>query len=136
MPQPALLTLLYFSLLSHSHALQLQSGEETSRQLASRAVRMGLRNGDKIALRNTCDVGDVLDTVQRVNPRCVIVDSIQTMFLEEATGFAGSVAQLRECTRAINQVAKATGIPIFLVGHVTKVMPISVDQIRCVKGAR
>jgi DNA repair protein RadA/Sms len=62
----------------------------------------------------------VLEAIREVGPKAVILDSIQTVYLAEASGSAGSVSQVRECATAMLRAAKQTGIPIFLVGHVTK----------------
>lgn len=55
-----------------------------------------------------------------MNPDFVVIDSIQTIYLDTVTSAAGSVSQVRECTSALMKVAKTKGIPIFIVGHVTK----------------
>lgn len=62
----------------------------------------------------------ILDAVLQLNPSALIVDSIQTVYLDDLPSSAGSVVQVRECASALLQVAKRTGIPVFLVGHVTK----------------
>ena len=65
-----------------------------------------------------------LDTIrtaiERQNPELVIIDSIQTMYNEEVSSAPGSVSQVRESTHVLMQLAKGMGIPIFIVGHVTK----------------
>ena len=97
-----------------------QSGEESAEQITARAERMGVTRASSIALLCETDMDVVLSAMASLRPRCVIVDSIQTMYLEEAGAFAGSTTQIRECARAANRVAKETGAPVFLVGHVTK----------------
>jgi DNA repair protein RadA/Sms len=62
----------------------------------------------------------ILEQMERLQPRALIVDSIQTMSLPEVESFAGSVAQVRDCAAALMTFAKATGCATFLVGHVTK----------------
>ena len=57
---------------------------------------------------------------ERQNPELVIIDSIQTMYNEEVSSAPGSVSQVRESTHVLMQLAKGMGIPIFIVGHVTK----------------
>src|SRR5699024_1561701 len=58
--------------------------------------------------------------IKELKPSFVVIDSIQTMFKEEVTSAPGSVTQVRECTMELMKVAKTNGIPIFIVGHVTK----------------
>ncbi|XP_022873784.1 uncharacterized protein LOC111392639 [Olea europaea var. sylvestris] len=63
---------------------------------------------------------DILNQAQVLSPRAVVIDSIQTVYLREATGNAGSHVQVKECTSALLRFAKKTNIPILLTGHVTK----------------
>jgi DNA repair protein RadA/Sms len=58
--------------------------------------------------------------VVRERPAALVVDSIQTVFLEDATGSPGSVSQVRECATALLHAAKTAGMPVFIIGHVTK----------------
>ena len=62
----------------------------------------------------------IQEVVRRTAPDTVIIDSIQTMYLEEITSAPGSVSQVRECTNVLMQIAKGLGITVFIVGHVTK----------------
>ena len=106
------------------------SGEENVAQITARAKRMGVANMDAIAVLCATDMGQVLDVLHAQRPRCVVIDSIQTMYLEDAAGYAGSTSQVRECARAINVAAKETGTPVFLVGHVTKSGEIAGPKVR------
>ncbi|DBB12270.1 TPA: hypothetical protein ACH3X3_006374 [Trebouxia sp. C0006] len=96
------------------------SGEESIQQIGSRAARMGLAVNDNIYLYSATRLQDVLAEILSMRPRAVIVDSIQTVYLDDVNGSAGSVSQVRECATALLHVAKPHDIPIFLVGHVTK----------------
>ena len=95
------------------------SGEESLRQIRLRANRIGTITGN---LRFLCETN--LDTVAHVlekyRPEVVVIDSIQTMYREDASGAPGSVGQVRESTNVLLQLAKGLGITIFIVGHVTK----------------
>jgi len=71
----------------------------------------------------------VLDAVVQLNPSAIIVDSIQTVYLDDLSSSAGSVVQVRECASALLQVAKRSRIPIFLVGHVTKTGDIAGPRV-------
>jgi DNA repair protein RadA/Sms len=95
------------------------SGEESPRQLKSRAERLGLSNDNLYILPET-NVEAVLDAMRHMTPDIVIVDSIQTMYRPMIESAPGSVSQVRECTALLMQAAKSTGIPVFVIGHVTK----------------
>ncbi len=95
------------------------TGEESSRQIKLRALRLGVNSGNLLICAAT-DLNQVLATIEQVNPQLVIVDSIQTMHLDELSSSPGSVTQTRECTQRLLRAAKQREIPIFLVGHVNK----------------
>ncbi len=95
------------------------SGEESARQLKNRAERLGLANDNLYVLAET-NVEAVLETMRKMSPDLVIVDSIQTMYRPMIESAPGSVSQVRECTALLMQAAKMTGIPVFVIGHVTK----------------
>lgn len=95
------------------------SGEESLRQVALRAQRLGARSRNLKLLAET-NVERVLLHVDKLNPRYIIIDSIQTMYRQGMTSSAGSVTQVRESAQAFMQLAKERGCPVFLVGHVTK----------------
>jgi len=95
------------------------SGEESATQIKLRAERLGITSGD-LLLHNETDVTLIAATIQSERPLFVIIDSIQTMQHPEIESSAGSVSQVRAATAQLALVAKGEGIPIFLVGHVTK----------------
>ncbi|HEY3874893.1 MAG TPA: DNA repair protein RadA [Candidatus Kapabacteria bacterium] len=95
------------------------SGEESARQLKSRAERLGIKNDNLYILAET-NIEAVLEAIRTMMPELVIVDSIQTMYRPMIESAPGSVSQVRETTALLMQVAKSTGIPIFVIGHVTK----------------
>jgi DNA repair protein RadA/Sms len=95
------------------------SGEESARQVRLRAERLGALSTSLYVLAET-SLDAVLGHVERLKPQLMIVDSIQTAFLEDVASSPGNVAQLRECTLRLMNVAKARELPVFLVGHVTK----------------
>jgi DNA repair protein RadA/Sms len=95
------------------------SGEESAQQIKLRADRLSLANQQLYVLAET-NLHEIMGHIERLAPRLVVIDSIQTVYLEELGSAAGSVGQLRECTVQLMRLAKATNIPIFLVGHVTK----------------
>lgn len=95
------------------------SGEESAGQIRLRADRTGCA-GDEVYLTAEADVHTVLEHIDTVRPALVIVDSVQTMSTTEADGVAGGVTQVRAVTAALTAAAKASGVPLVLVGHVTK----------------
>lgn len=103
------------------------SGEESERQIKMRAVRV-LRgeNGDSpdlpedLFLVTETNLEVILEHVSEVKPRLLVVDSIQTTTLPELGSSAGSVSQVRESASRLRELAKSSGISVFLIGHVTK----------------
>ena len=95
------------------------SGEESATQIKLRAERLGITGGE-LLLHNETDVTLITAAIQAERPAFAIIDSIQTMQHPEIESAAGSVSQVRAATAHLAQVAKGEGIPIFLVGHVTK----------------
>lgn len=98
------------------------SGEESVSQIAIRAERLGIKNKNITLLEET-DIDSILDTIYTFKDTVlhgVIVDSIQTMQTSDLSGMAGSVGQVRECAYRLVKLAKSTGIPVFIIGHVTK----------------
>lgn len=95
------------------------SGEESTRQTKLRADRLGVTTEELYVLAET-NMLDIAQQIESVKPSFVVIDSIQTVYKEEVTSAPGSVTQVRECTGDLMKIAKSNGIPIFLVGHVTK----------------
>ncbi len=95
------------------------SGEESQQQIKLRANRMG-EFGDSLLLLCETNLADIQESIARIQPDVVIIDSIQTMYNENVSSAPGSVSQVRETTGVLLQLAKGLGISIFIVGHVTK----------------
>ena len=95
------------------------SGEESEKQLKLRAQRIGVGPDNLYILAET-RLSDILESVESVTPDVLIVDSIQTMYREENDSAPGSVSQVKECTMALMQLSKASGITVFVVGHINK----------------
>jgi DNA repair protein RadA/Sms len=93
-------------------------GEESAPQTKLRAERLGA-GGDLLLFAET-DLHAILEALERLAPRALVVDSIQTMALPQVESFAGSVAQVRDCASALMAFAKRTHCAVFIVGHVTK----------------
>jgi DNA repair protein RadA/Sms len=95
------------------------SGEESAQQIKLRAARIGL-DGDGLYVLTETNVDAIINHIEQLQPRLVVVDSIQTVYLDELDSAAGSVSQVRESAARLMQIAKGQNIPVFLIGHVTK----------------
>lgn len=95
------------------------SGEESLKQIKLRANRIGPVTGPLSFLCET-SLDTISEVIHRAGPDVVVIDSIQTMYMEEVTSAPGSVSQVRECTNVLMQIAKGQGVTVFIVGHVTK----------------
>lgn len=95
------------------------SGEESTRQTKIRADRLGVSQDLLFVLAET-NLFDIANQIEAIKPSFVVIDSIQTIYREEIQSAPGSVSQVRESTSELMRLAKTMGIPIFIVGHVTK----------------
>ncbi|MBI5195772.1 MAG: DNA repair protein RadA [Nitrospirae bacterium] len=95
------------------------SGEESPEQIKIRADRLKTKSSDIILLPETSLEG-IISVAQDIKPQVVVVDSIQTIFSLELPSAPGSVSQIRECATKLMFFAKKHGIPLFIIGHVTK----------------
>jgi DNA repair protein RadA/Sms len=95
------------------------SGEESPEQIKIRADRLQIKSEDIILLPETSLEG-IISVVQEINPRVIVIDSIQTIFSVELPSAPGSVGQIRECATKLMFLAKKHSIPLFIIGHVTK----------------
>ena len=119
------------------------SGEESVDQIKIRADRLGINNDDIIFLGET-DIDVIQDTILELNPKLVIIDSIQTMYSDEITSGPGSVSQVREITSRIMKMCKQESITTIIIGHVTKdgniagprVLEHMVDTVLYLEGER
>jgi DNA repair protein RadA/Sms len=119
------------------------SAEESAQQIRLRADRLGVRSGEVLVLSGT-DLDEILASASAVSPSLLIVDSIQTVSVDDITSAAGSVSQVRECTARLMQWGKSRDIPIFIIGHVTKegaiagprVLEHMVDAVLYLEGER
>ena len=119
------------------------SGEESAEQIKLRADRLEVKKEDLLFLGET-DIDIVKDAISEINPKLVIIDSIQTMYSDEITAAAGSVSQVREITSQIMRMCKAQEITTIIIGHVTKdgtiagprVLEHMVDTVLYLEGER
>ena len=110
--------LLQLALLTNLRVLYV-SGEESQNQIKMRADRIAPVPPNCFILTAT-QIEHILGEMEAVNPELVIIDSVQTLQTAEVASGAGSVSQIRECTAAIIQFAKARHLPVFLIGHINK----------------
>ncbi len=116
------------SRLATPYSVLYVSGEESTEQIKLRANRLlNTKNNqgkviypESFYVMSTTSVELALDTIYQLSPNLIIIDSVQTMESEQVGGLAGSVAQIRFSTATFIKVAKQQGIPVILVGHVTK----------------
>lgn len=119
------------------------SGEESAAQIKLRAERMGIRARNILVLAET-HLESIAAHIEKVQPRLVVVDSVQSIYSDAIASGAGSVTQVRDCSAHLLRMAKAQTFPLFLVGHVTKegaiagprVLEHMVDTVLYLEGER
>jgi DNA repair protein RadA/Sms len=119
------------------------SGEESVAQTALRARRMDVDASNLLFLSET-DTDTIVQTVRQTQASLAVIDSIQSVLVQDVEALPGSVSQLRECALRFLQLAKSSGTPLFLVGHVTKdgaiagpkVLEHMVDTVLYLEGER
>jgi len=121
------LTLQMAMQLADENVVLYVSGEESERQIKMRADRLASQDDagqarlpQNLYLVTETNLSQIFTHVQTIQPALLVVDSIQTMTLPEMESTAGSISQVRECTARLRELAKSTGITVFLIGHVTK----------------
>ncbi|WP_234086728.1 DNA repair protein RadA [Azonexus sp. R2A61] len=105
--------------LAEAHKVLYVSGEESGEQVALRARRLNLET-QHLSLMAEINLERILGALQAEKPQVAVIDSIQTLWSEQLSSAPGSVAQVRECAAQLTRLAKAQGITVILVGHVTK----------------
>jgi len=95
------------------------SGEESAKQIKMRAQRLGGIHDNCLVLSETL-LENILNEARNAAPQLLIIDSIQTIYSQNIDSSAGSVSQVRECAAALLRYAKETGVPVILIGHITK----------------
>jgi DNA repair protein RadA/Sms len=95
------------------------SAEESAQQIKLRADRLGV-HADRLMVLSETNLEEILGAADEHEPGLLIVDSIQTVYVDEISSAAGSVSQVRECTARLMQWAKPKNVPVLIIGHVTK----------------
>lgn len=106
--------------IAHDASVLYVSGEESAHQVALRASRLGASDSERLDFAAATSVNDIAATIQSSNYGLVIVDSIQTMTIDELTSAPGTVSQITNSSNVLIRAAKAAGSAVILVGHVTK----------------
>lgn len=108
--------------LAQDNLVLYVSGEESERQIKMRAVRLASEEKlpKNLLLVTETNLGVIFEHIAEVKPSLVIIDSIQTITLPEMESAAGSISQVRESAAKLRELAKTTGITVFMIGHVTK----------------
>lgn len=122
--------------VAHSFRTLYVSAEESGQQVKLRAARLGVatfeeetngnggvrtsESGNNLYVMPETDLEEILREIESLKPQVGIIDSIQTLYFASLTSAPGSVAQVRECTSALMQVAKRENVTLLIVGHVTK----------------
>jgi DNA repair protein RadA/Sms len=114
------------NLLAERHRMLYVCAEESGQQVKLRSQRLGIAGSEKKKKSNNLyllpetDLETIIRELESLRPQVAVIDSIQALYYASLTSAPGSVAQVRECTSALMQVAKREGISLFIVGHVTK----------------
>jgi DNA repair protein RadA/Sms len=122
--------LLQTALVMATHNIVLYvSGEESERQIKMRALRL-LKNdkGEKkestipenLFLVTETNLTTIFEHITEVHPQLLVIDSIQTVYMPELESAAGAVTQVRESSSRLRELAKSSGVTVFIIGHVTK----------------
>lgn len=106
--------------VSEQYAVLYVSGEESASQVKLRATRLGATSGDDLQFVASTSADDIAATIRSGQYKLAIIDSIQTLSLEEISSAPGTVSQITNSSNVIIRAAKASGAAVILVGHVTK----------------
>lgn len=105
----------------HDHHILYVSGEESAQQIKLRAERLcpsGM--ADNVMVLCETSIEHIFKHIETVKPELLIIDSIQTISTADVESSAGSISQVRECASALLRFAKTSGVPVVLIGHITK----------------
>ncbi|CAB9538484.1 DNA repair protein RadA [uncultured Gammaproteobacteria bacterium] len=106
------------SVINKNNTALYVSGEESAQQVSDRAVRLGIK--EDVLLLNETHLEKIIKLAKELQPKVIVIDSIQTMVTDGSASAPGSVTQVRDCAAQLTQYAKQTNTILFLIGHVTK----------------
>ncbi len=115
------------NLAKHGQVLYI-SGEESAQQIKLRANRLNI-SGENLLVLTETSLNVIMEHIQQTAPKFLVVDSIQTVYMEELSSAAGSVSQVREGAARFQEIAKRQQIATFLIGHVTKTGSIAGPRV-------
>lgn len=104
------------------------SGEESVHQIKMRADRLGLQQAGLYVVSEV-SLDQIVNHIEQLSPALVVVDSIQAVSTDDLESSAGSVSQVKACATVLQRLAKTAGVPVFLVGHVTKAGAIAGPRV-------
>jgi DNA repair protein RadA/Sms len=107
------------SIADSGSSVLYSTGEESGAQVKMRAQRLGVGSGD-LYLQSTNRIEDVLAEAERMKPKLVVLDSIQTVTSAASDSLAGTPSQIQACAGYLSEFAKRSSVPVILTGHVTK----------------
>src|SRR3990167_6347060 len=96
------------------------SAEESVQQTLMRAERLGILDSERLYVFNQTYLSAIIEYIKKIKPNVMIIDSIQVIFSPDISSSPGSVSQVRECSNILTRIAKARGVAMFIIGHVTK----------------
>ncbi len=111
--------LLQFALSSKKNKILYVSGEESEKQIKMRADRINKTSEHCYILTET-STENIFQQIEHIQPKILVIDSIQTLHSAAIDSAAGSISQVRECTAELIKFAKETGVAVFLIGHINK----------------
>lgn len=106
--------------VAKSESVLYVSGEESASQVKIRAERLGAEKGEQLSFASSTSADDIAATIRSGGYKLIIIDSIQTLSLDEITSAPGTVSQITNSSNVIIRAAKQSGAAVILVGHVTK----------------
>jgi DNA repair protein RadA/Sms len=106
--------------VAHSESVLYVSGEESAGQVKLRAQRLGTGKSEQLNFVSSTNADDIAATIRSGGYKLVIIDSIQTLVLDEIASAPGTVSQITNCSNVIIRAAKKSGAAVIIVGHVTK----------------
>jgi DNA repair protein RadA/Sms len=111
--------MLQVALSIHNKKVLYISGEESELQIKMRAQRLGLTQSNCYILTET-RTENIFHHIGEIDPDMLVIDSIQTLTTSSIESSAGSISQIRECASEFQKFSKESGVPVFLIGHITK----------------
>ena len=110
--------MLQAALSMHENALYV-SGEESEKQIKLRATRLN-ETSDKCYISTETCMNQLENSIDQVQPKLIVVDSIQTVYSQNVDAIAGNISQIKECAQILLSIAKSRNIPIIIIGHINK----------------